>query len=184
MYAVIFDLEATFTTRKGQIPEIVEIGAVKVNLSLPSAPIREVFHCYTLPEIRGTIGISTRKFIGLKEEDLEKMVPIKAGLKEFISWMGEEYYLCSWGNDDKRLLIEHCNRLLLSKRWIRNYNDIQYPISRILAGRNQIKLKDALTLSGIEQEGRLHSALTDAIHTAKLFIAYRDQIRLHKNTLE
>jgi len=184
MHAVIFDLEATFTTRKGQIPEIVEIGAVKVNLSEPSAPLREVFHCYTQPDIRGTIGKNTRKFIGLKEEDLDKMVPFKEGLNEFIRWIGEEYYLCSWGNDDKRLMIEHCNRFLLSKRWIRNYNDIQSPISRLLAGRNQIKLKDALVMAGIEQEGRLHSALTDAIHTAKLFVKFRDQIVLQRNALE
>ncbi len=184
MYAVIFDLETTFITRKGQIPEIVEIGATKINLSLPHSPDREVFQCYTFPEVSGRIGKSTRKFIGLKEEDLEKVVPFREGLKDFINWLGEDYYLCSWGMDDRRHLIEHCNRFLLSKRWIKNYNDIQAPISQLLAGRRQIKLKDALALSGIEQEGRLHSALVDAINTAKLFVAFKDHIKLQKNWME
>ncbi len=184
MHAVIFDLETTFITRKGQIPEIVEIGACKIDVTMARPPAREVFQCYTFPEIRGTIGKSTRKFIGLKEEDMDKFIPFKEGLKEFISWIGKDYYLCSWGNDDKRILIEHCNRFLMSKRWIRNYNDIQNPISQILAGRRQIKLKDALALSGIEQEGRLHSALTDAINTAKLFVTFKNQINLQKNKIE
>ncbi|MFX6292577.1 hypothetical protein ABTG11_19150, partial [Acinetobacter baumannii] len=69
-------------------------------------------------------------------------------------------------------MIEHCARLGITLQWLRNYNDIQPAISRFIADRKQISLKDAIDAAGIVQEGRLHSALVDAIHTAHLLIKF------------
>ncbi|MEJ8544357.1 exonuclease domain-containing protein [Brevibacillus borstelensis] len=182
MDAVVFDLETTFTYEKGQTPEIIEIGARKINLSDPQSTQLNTFQCYTHPELRGRIGLRTRKFIGMKEADLERVVPFAQGIRQFIEWLGNDYYLCSWGGDDRLLFIEHCARYGISLNWLKNYNDIQPAISQLLGGRPQMKLKDAVVQSGLEVQGRLHSALTDAINTANLLIKHRAAVQLEKNT--
>lgn len=181
MLAVIFDVETTYVTVKGEIPEIVEIGACKVNLNAydPGETGKDCFQCYTFPEIKGSFGKKTLKFIGLKEEDLGQVVPFREGYDRFMEWIGSELvYFCSWGVDDRKILLEHCKRFDLPQSWLNHYHDIQRPISQLLVKRNQMKLKDAIEQAGIEKEGRLHSALVDAINTTKLFVRYYDQLNL------
>lgn len=184
MDAVVFDLETTFTYEKGQTPEIIEIGARKINLSDPQSAQMQTFQCYTHPEIRGKIGLRTRKFIGMKEADLQRVVPFQQGIRQFIDWLGDDYYLCSWGGDDRLLFVEHCARYGISLNWLKNYNDIQPAISQYLSGRTQMKLKDAVLQSGLEVQGRLHSARSDAINTANLLLKHRSYVQLDRNTPE
>lgn len=185
MQIIVFDLETTLTFQRNKIPEIIEIGAAKV---VPGAKGVEVdtFQRYTFPAIERKISERTCQFIGLDKENLPDFIPFQTAFAEFLEWIGtdSEYYLCTWGKDDKRLMIEHCARFGLRFDWLQNYNDIQPPISMLLAERKQMGLKDAIDAAGIVQEGRLHSALVDAIHTAHLMIKYNNIVHLVKNTPE
>lgn len=183
MQIIVFDLETTLTHKKDMIPEIIEIGAVKVDTKDPRMDVA-TFQAYTFPEIQRRISDRTRKFIGLKKEEMPTFVPFRKAFSDFLQWIGTEtdYYLCTWGRDDRKLLIEHCARLGIPLDWLRNYNDIQPTISMLLMDRTQISLKDAIDAAGIKQEGHLHSALIDAIHTAHLLVKYYKKVELANNT--
>lgn len=185
MQIIVYDLETTLTHQRDKIPEIIEIGAAKVVTGKNGVEV-DTFQRYTFPAIERRITERTRKFIGLDKENMPTFIPFRKAFDAFLDWIGmdEDYYLCSWGQDDKRLMIEHCARFGLDFNWLRNYNDIQPAISMLLADRKQMSLKDAIDAAGIVQEGRLHSALVDAIHTAHLLIKYNKTVHLSQNTPE
>jgi inhibitor of KinA sporulation pathway (predicted exonuclease) len=185
MQIIVFDLETTLTHQKDMIPEIIEIGAVKIETEKKKAPV-DTFQRYTFPAIQQRISDRTRKFIGLNKDEMPTFFPFREAFSSFLAWIGADtdYYLCTWGRDDKKLMIEHCARFGITFDWLRNYNDIQPAISTLLAGKNQMSLKDAIEAAGIVQEGRLHSALVDAIHTAHLLIKCNKNVHLEKNTPE
>ncbi|GAE25130.1 exonuclease [Halalkalibacter wakoensis JCM 9140] len=182
MIAVIFDLELIKRFRKGQPSEIVEIGACKVDLS--NKQIVDQFQQYISPK-RGKISKSTRKFIKMSEDDVNKAVSFEEGIYLFTEWLGKEYYLCSWGKDDRAHFINQSVQNKINLSWLRNYNDIQKPIGRLITpdGNQQLGLKNALSIAGIEPVGKVHRGIDDAINTAKLFIKFLDKIDLKENTL-
>lgn len=182
MQMIVFDLETTLTYKKEMIPEIIEIGAVKIEADKSGMPV-DTFQRYTFPAIQRKISDRTRKFIGLNKDEMPTFIPFREAFSAFLAWIGdEEYHLCTWGRDDKKLMIEHCARFGISLDWLRNYNDIQPAISELLANKKQMSLKDAIDSAGIVQEGRLHSALVDAIHTAHLLVKYNKNVALSENT--
>ncbi|WP_052144714.1 3'-5' exonuclease [Halalkalibacter okhensis] len=182
MVVIIFDLELIKRFRKGQPSEIVEIGACKVHLD--KKEIIDEFQLYILPK-RGHITKSTRKFIKMKEEDVSKAIPFEEAIQQFANWLGEDYYLCSWGKNDKAHFINQAAQNKLNLHWLKNYNDIQKPIGKLITAdsNNQIGLKNALKIAGIDPTGKAHRGIDDAINTAELFIKFSDRIVLEKNTL-
>lgn len=165
------------------IPEIIEIGAVKIDTAEQGIEL-DTFQKYIFPEIQQRISDRTLSFIGLKKEGMPEFIPFREAFRLFIEWLDpdSDYALCTWSSDDKRLIIEHCARFGVELGWLKNYNDIQPAISHLIAGRKQVSLKDAIDAAGIIQEGRLHSALVDAIHTAQLLIRFNKNLQLVKNT--
>lgn len=182
MNVVVFDLELVKRYRKGQPSEIVEIGACKVDLS--SKKMIDQFQIYISPK-SGYISKSTRKFINMEKEDMYNSVSFETGIEEFSKWLGEEYYLCSWGKDDKLHIINQCASNKINLDWFKNYNDIQKKIGDILRNdnNNQLGLKNALELAGIESIGKAHRGIDDAINTTQLLINFLDDIDLEENKL-
>lgn len=182
MNAIVFDLELVKRFRKGQLSEIVEIGACKVDLNTKT--ITDEFQIYILPK-SGYLSKSTRKFIKMKKEDVKNAVPFRVGIEKFRNWLGTNYFLCSWGKDDKAHIINQCVRNKINLNWFQNYNDIQKQIGRLLSSddNNQMALKSALELANIEPTGKAHRGIDDAINTAQLLIKYSDQLTLNYNTV-
>ncbi|MCD8508901.1 MAG: exonuclease domain-containing protein [Bacillus sp. (in: Bacteria)] len=145
----------------------------------------EELQIYTLPK-NGHISKSTRKFIKMTDEDVKKAIPFQQGIHQFANWLGEgEYYLCSWGKDDKIHMVDQCYRYKINLEWFQNYNDIQPQIGRALnqtTGGQQLGLKNALHMAGIDPVGKAHRGIDDTINTAKLLMKFRDNVELHKNT--
>lgn len=182
MNAIVFDLELIKRFKKGQPSEIVEIGACKVNLE--TKEITDQFQVYIAPRT-GYVAKSTRKFINMTKEDVKNAVPFRSGIQQFSEWLGNDYFLCSWGRDDRLHLINQCVRNRIKLDWFLNYNDIQQQIGKLLRPdtKSQLGLKTALDLAGIEAVGKAHRGIDDAINTAELLIRYLEQISLQKNTL-
>ncbi len=182
MTAVIFDLELVKRFRKGQLSEIVEIGACKVDLQ--SRTITDTFQVYILPQ-SGVFTHSTRKFIHMTNDDAASAVSFQEGIHRFKAWLGKAYYLSSWGKDDKIHLIDQCRRHQMDLDWFKNYTDIQKPIGKLMnnPSNKQLGLKNALKAIGIEPTGKLHRGVDDAINTAYLLIHFIDQIELQTNVL-
>ncbi|WP_096199732.1 3'-5' exonuclease [Bacillus sp. FJAT-45350] len=182
MDAIVFDLELMKRFKKGQLSEIVEIGACKVNLT--SKEITDQFQVYIKPK-SGYFSKSTKKFIKMTKEDEKSAVPFKQGIQQFSDWAGEDYYLCSWGRDDKAHLINQCIRTKLKLDWIINYNDIQPQIGNLINPEIQhsLGLKNALKLVGIDPVGKAHRGIDDAINTAELLLRYHSEVDLKTNKL-
>ena len=180
MNAVVFDLELIKRFRKGQPSEIVEIGACKVDLD--TRQIIDQFQIYISPR-KGYIAKSTRNFINMSKKDMHSAVPFREGIRLFVEWIGSDYYLCSWGKDDRIHLIDECIRKKVGLIWLRNYNDIQQQIGALLRddNRNQLGLQNALELANIEPTGLAHRGIDDAINTARLMIQLLDHIKLQHN---
>lgn len=179
--AVVFDLELVKRFKEGQLSEIVEIGACKVDLQ--SKKITEKFQIYIIPK-SGYVAKSTRKFINMKKEDAKKAVSFHLGIQHFSKWLGKNYFLCSWGKDDKFHLLDQCVRNKINLDWFVNYNDIQQQIGKILTtNKNQLGLQNALDLAGIRPVGKAHRGIDDAINTAELLIKFIDELHLHTNSL-
>jgi inhibitor of KinA sporulation pathway (predicted exonuclease) len=182
LIAVVYDLELVKRFKKGQPSEIVEIGACKVDLD--SKTITDQFQIYISPR-SGYVTKSTRKFINMTKEDVKTAVPFRTGIQKFSEWLGEDYYLCSWGKDDRLHIVNQCARNKIKLDWFKNYNDIQQQIGQILSPdpKNQLGLKNALELAGIEAVGQAHRGIDDAVNTAELLIKYIDQVKLETNTV-
>lgn len=182
LIAVVFDLELVKRFRKGQLSEIVEIGACKVDLQ--SKTITDEFQIYICPK-SGYVSKSTRKFINMEKDDVKKAVSFQIGIDLFSKWLGKDYFLCSWGKDDRVHLMNQCARYRMNLDWFKNYNDIQHQIGKILTANtnNQLGLKNALKLAGIETIGKAHRGIDDAINTARLLIKFADRINLSSNKL-
>ncbi len=177
MIAVVFDLELVKRFKKGQLSEIVEIGACKVDLT--SKVITDQLQIYMLPR-SGYVSKSTRSFINMDKENVKTAVPFHVGIQQFAKWLGVDYILCSWGIDDRVHLINQCTRNGIDLSWFKNYNDIQKQIGKILTDntKNQLGLTPALDLAGIEPVGKAHRGIDDALNTAELLIKFADQIKL------
>ncbi|MBP1933757.1 3'-5' exonuclease [Ammoniphilus resinae] len=181
MNAIVFDLELVKRFKKGQLSEIVEIGACKVDIE--KKQMIDTLQIYILPK-SGYVTKSTREFINMRKEDLKRSVPFRMGIEKFSQWLGKDYFLCSWGKDDKFHFVNQCDRLKVQLDWFKNYNDIQSQIGRILnpGSKNQLGLKNALELAGIEPLGKAHRGIDDAINTASLLLKFIDKIQLQFNT--
>ncbi|MDQ0255715.1 inhibitor of KinA sporulation pathway (predicted exonuclease) [Evansella vedderi] len=184
MIAVVYDLELVKRFRKGQLSEIVEIGACKVDLK--TNKMVDQLQIYTLPK-SGHISKSTRKFIKMTDEDVKKAIPFQQGIKKFSQWLGKgDYYLCSWGKDDKVHIIDQCVRNKINLDWFQNYNDIQPQIGKALNQETkgqQLGLKNALGMAGIDPVGKAHRGIDDTINTARLLLKYKDHVKLYKNSI-
>jgi sporulation inhibitor KapD len=184
MNAIVFDLETIRTHQKGQDRHIIEIGAVKVNLDTDQASIIDTFQQYVMPP-SNYIPKSSRKMIGMGIDEMDKAIRLQTAIKKFKDWVGtEDYHLCSWSRSDLDI-IQHnyvINRFDVS--WIKNYNDIQLPISKALTSVNNVLgLKKAIELGNIPMEGKWHSGLSDSVNTARLLIKYRNYVKLHRTTI-
>ncbi|WP_165763885.1 3'-5' exonuclease [Halalkalibacter urbisdiaboli] len=179
MIAVVFDLELMKRFKKGQLSEIVEIGACKIDLE--TKQIIDQIQIYISPK-RG-ISKSTRKFIKMNDDDVKNALTFHTGIERFVQWLNDDYYLCAWGKDDKFHLLNQCLRNRMNVDWLRNYNDIQKPISNLLKAEHQLGLKNALQTVGIEATGKAHRGIDDAINTAKLFLHFQQDITLVTNTI-
>lgn len=172
MQYIVFDLEATMSHTTDMPQYIIEIGAAKVSDVEGELKIIETFQSYVKPPQMDLLDKRTLKFVGVTTDqfiDSPNMVEV---MQRFRKWIGEEdYYLCCWSNSDLRLLVNHYAKERFDLSWVKNFNDIQRPICvDVFQENRQISLKEALTMSGIEQDGELHSAGDDAVNTAKLLV--------------
>lgn len=149
--------------------EVIEIGAVKVNENLE---IVENFSRLVKPVIYRRLSPIVIRKTGIKPSDLEDGDSFRDVITDFRDFCGKDFILCTWSTNDAEILQKNCIYHKLPYEWVGKYYDIQSRCTRVLGlPKNQaIGLKNALNAFNIEVDGRLHRALEDAIHTAKLFI--------------
>ncbi|HEU4965406.1 MAG TPA: 3'-5' exonuclease [Bacilli bacterium] len=181
MTFIIFDLEWVATFYKGQIPEIISIGAVKYQQEEGRLVKSGEFETFVRP-LKSRLNKRTIKITGIRPQDIHAEEIFPKVWKRFIKWIGEEdYYLLTWGTEDVRTLIHNCRQHRMSLDWLRNYNDLQAEFGRLYEQKNQAGLMQALEMLNLQAVGQHHSAIDDARNTGEIFAACFGRLRLDKN---
>ncbi|TFE31616.1 3'-5' exonuclease [Cohnella luojiensis] len=186
MTIIVYDLEMTVRRKKGQIAEIIEIGAAKVGLVDDIPQIIETFQAFVKPVIVPQLTVDTTAFTGITQEDVNGAGTLPQVIRDYTEWMGtDEYYLCAWGPDDQRQLVQECRQHQISTEWIVNHNNLQKMLSKIykLEKHQQMGLKPALEMLEIPFSGSHHRAMDDAINTAQILVKLFDQFQFKRNKL-
>jgi len=181
MTYIIFDLEWVATFYKGQMPEIISIGAVKVRQRDNGKFVEmDSFDSFVRPQKAKRLNKKTIRLTGIKPQDVETEGDFPTVWKKFIKWMGDDYYLLSWGTEDIRNAIRNCKHYRVTTDWLQNYNDLQAEFGRLNKLQNQAGLMQALEMLKLEPVGRHHSAVDDARNTAEVFKECLPRLRLER----
>tara|TARA_B110000037_G_scaffold215436_1_gene272820 strand:+ start:950 stop:1501 length:552 start_codon:yes stop_codon:yes gene_type:complete len=168
---IIYDLEATcWRSPKPRQVEIIEIGAVRVNEDLE---IVDEFSEFILPVIHPQIDKFCTKLTSITQEDVEDADHFDVVIKRFEDWMdcaSSRTALFSWGEFDHRQFVVDARHHNLKLEWLKYWACLQRHYSKYKGAKNQIGLKNALSLEGLEFNGTQHRAIADARNMAELFI--------------
>ncbi|MFK4301239.1 MULTISPECIES: exonuclease domain-containing protein [unclassified Paenibacillus] len=163
---VVFDLETTgFSAQHGD--EILSFGAIRV----VGDTIMEKEQFYTLVNPRTAIPEHITELTGITREMTDEALPLMDGLHDFMSFVGGRVLVAHASAHDKAFLnaalwktskVQLTHRVLdtmMLAKWLEPQQ------------RQTYSLDELLTYQGIPIQGR-HHALEDAKMTAKLWVAY------------
>lgn len=151
--------------------EIVQIGAVMMNESFETLG---KFSTFVRPEF-GKIDHFISSLTGIKDKDVRHAPSLAEALRSMMLWLGErDFRFYAWSDTDftqlrneildKNLGEEEFALFLDPANWV-NY---QKTISERFQIGRALSLSDALTVTDLEPEGRLHDGLVDAWNTARI----------------
>jgi len=173
MNFIIFDLEATCWPEKiGTTPEIIEIGAVKIN---NKQQIISEFDSFVHPELHPLLSDYCTGLTSIRQQDVDKAEYLPSVIGKFRKWINlehEEYLLCSWGFYDKKQLIIDCTLHNLEYEWIKKHISLKHQHAKITNQSKPLGLGNALDFEKIKFEGTAHRGIDDAKNIAKIFIKY------------
>lgn len=179
MNYIIFDLELNSKAFKSALPnEIIEIGAVKLDEDLK---IQDTFQAFVQPKIFKKLFPIVKRKTCITQADINSGESFKSVLKDFKAWVGEDYLLCSWGQDDIHHFKTNCKLNRMGIDWLKHHADIQKQLSKMhnLPLGQRFSLESALELLGIVPEEDLHRAYIDAKYTAMIFTRIFDKLDLN-----
>lgn len=160
--------------------EIIEIGAVKLDENLNETGR---FHKLIKPKAYRELHYMTRQIVHLTTADLEKGESFAKVMRAFLSWCGEEYIFCTWGTMDLLELQRNMKYFGMGEVYTTplKFYDIQKFFSLLYEdGKQRRTLHYVADYLHLEEELRFHSALNDAIYTARI-IGHIDFERIKKN---
>lgn len=159
--------------------EIIEIGAVKVNKNME---LVDEFRAFVKPHIYKKISPRVEKLTKITEEELEGGLEFKEALKCFSEWMGNDYILCSWSDEDIRTLfrnIEYYYDGYNMDKLVLPYMDIQKYCCTLLGHKKRKRLSYIANERGIKITGKkMHQAIDDSKVTHEIFKKLYDENRI------
>lgn len=178
MNYIVFDLELNSKPFKNRHPnEIIEIGAVKMDESLNCV---DQFQSFIEPRVYKKLFSIVKQKTNISQEDINGADNLKSVLTRFKQWIGGDYVLCTWGQDDIHHLKTNCSFNRIGSKWIKKCINVQKQFSKIYSlplGQTH-SLKNALKLLDIPVGDNLHRALADAEYTAMIFRKIFEKIDL------
>ena len=177
MNFIIYDLEATCWSGRppGMTQETIEIGAVKVNRY---GEVGGTFNRFIRPVVHPMLSSFCVELTGIDQPMVNRADEFPEVADDFIDWIGEEdeeYFLCSWGSFDQKMLIRDCNLHRMDSDWVSGYLNLKDQYQRMKKLRHPAGLFKSVEREGFEFEGPPHRAIADAVNLAKIFIKYIDE---------
>lgn len=172
---VVYDLEMCRVPRGekrdefGSRQELIQIGAVLLD---EEYEIIDSFRTFVHPRY-GELDDFIIKLTGITNADLADAPSTEDALDSFLAWMPEDTVMVSWSESDiYQLYHEIDGKGIDSPRLedlLENSIDCQYEFEEKLNASRTYGLFEALSITGIDCDERVHDALSDARNTALLF---------------
>ncbi|QNI32087.1 exonuclease domain-containing protein [Alloacidobacterium dinghuense] len=159
----------------GRVREIIEIGAVEVNLNSLEI-VREA--SYLVRPRHLDISSRCTRITGILATDLKSARAFQEVLNAFVTeFSPSEKLCCTWGRDDNDVLTEACRTHGLRSP-MRNVIDLSHLFWRLFLLRQQASLTSALSMLGLHFDGVAHTALADARNAARIHAEIIRRMRL------
>lgn len=177
MNFIIYDLEATCWEGRplSKTQEIIEIGAVLVDRY---GEEKGSFNRFVQPIVNPVLSPFCKELTTISQEDVQRAERFPSVIEDFQDWaeiFDEEYLLCSWGNFDKKMLINDCILHDLEYDWVEDYHiNVKQQYKEIKRLNRPRGLKRAVESEGFEFTGIHHRGISDAENLAKVFAKYLD----------
>lgn len=171
MTHIIVDFEATCcdqNTFPRDEMEIIEIGAVALDGNGPH--IVDEFQSFIRPVRNPQLTTFCTLLTSITQEMVDTAETFPMVIKQFASWLNkfDNPLFCSWGNYDKKQLIQDCE-----------FHNVTYPFSddhlnikALFAQKQDLKrgvgLGRALRFAGFAFNGTAHRGIDDARNMARL----------------
>ncbi len=174
MKKIFIDLEMTPVPRlalasgRALNGEVIEIGAVALD-----EQDREIgrFDAYVRPARVASLPENIVQLTGIRTDQVLQAAPFETVFSAFLSWCGSDCTFYAWSESDRRQLQCECEAKGLAGAADRfSWQDFQKIFSRQFDFERRMSLERAVTLAGLDFEGRAHGALTDAANTATLYL--------------
>lgn len=177
MNYIIYDLEATCWehTPPGYVQETIEIGAFRVN---HFGEVRGKFNRFIKPVVHPVLSPFCRQLTTIEQQDINRADTFPAVIQEFMDWAyveEQEYTLCSWGNFDRRQLMQDCRLHRLDPDWVSHHVNLKEQYRLIKQMRKGMGLRKAVEKEGILFTGQHHRGISDAENLTKVFLKYLGQ---------
>lgn len=174
MNFIIYDIEATCW--HGQPPggwqEVIEIGALKVN---DYGEVVDEYDVFIKPIVNPILSSFCKSLTHITQENVDTASTFDVVIEEFKNWINvyeDDYMLGSWGNFDKRILINNCELHKQEDEWLENHMDLKSQYKTMRKLRLPTGLKKTTLYEGFEFTGIHHRAISDAENLAKIFSKY------------
>ncbi len=177
MNFIIFDLEATCWqgSPPSLVQEIIEIGAVRIN---NYGEVESTFNRFIRPILNPRLSTFCQELTSIRQSDVERARTFPDVIEDFQDWaevFDEDYLLCSWGNFDKRMLMQDCQLHKMESDWVVPHINLKQQYQEIKRLKQARGLKSALHAEGLEFIGIHHRGIDDARNLARIFTRYLDE---------
>jgi inhibitor of KinA sporulation pathway (predicted exonuclease) len=179
---VVCDIEATCWV-DGQSPpidemEVIEVGCVLCNWN---GDIVDEFNTFVRPVKNPILSPFCKQLTSISQDNVENAPVFEEAMRLLDAWYSNRTQLwSSWGNYDKRLLLNQEQRGRSISDFIGTpHVNLKKSWRRTTKCRTHCGLQSALSFHGLSFEGKPHRAVSDARNTARLlpFIAPEEVAR-------
>lgn len=179
MNFIIYDLEATCWLGRppSMVQEIIEIGAVLVN---GYGETEGVFNSFIRPVVNPRLSSFCQELTSIRQEDVERARQFPEVAEDFQDWgemFDDDYVLISWGEFDKKMLINDCKLHHIDYDWTEPHINLKEQYREIKRLKQARGLKAAVEAEGYEFVGTHHRGIDDAKNLAVIFTKYLDEWR-------
>ena len=149
--------------------EIIQIGAVKLD---ENKNVQDRWECLVRPVVYKKLHGKVSEMLGISINDLENGKDFKSAADEFLAWCGEDYKFITWGGSDLTEFQRNMKYFGVEYKFPFpfTYYDLQKLYSKVYSdGKTRRSLKAAIEELGFTEDAEYHSAINDAIYTARIF---------------
>lgn len=176
MNYIIYDLECTCweTKSEQEVMETIEIGALKLN---EYGEVLGSFSKLIRPKLHPVLSNFCQRLTSISQIEVNRAENFRQVIDDFMDFIeleDDNYWLCSWGNFDKKQLVQDCQLHDIETAWLEYHINIKQDYIQLKGFRQPIGLKKAVEREGFEFTGTHHRALADAENLAKVFVKYLD----------